>query len=124
MTKEQKDDFPLPVALLVLALVVGFFVLGEPLLSGDLPWPPIEAFLKRNEIALIVSALLFIFNITTIAGGLQRWIGFRKQGSRLKTISGNRSLFNRDLFFRLGVGVLAASVTFMILHHFKLGGLR
>ena len=123
MAVERKDDFPLSLALLILGLVGAFLFLGQPILSGELPWETIETFLKRNDSLLISSGVLFIFNISSLIGGLQRWIGFRKQGSRLKTLRGQRLLFTRANLWRLLAGFVAAVFTYFTLNLYRVGEL-
>jgi hypothetical protein len=122
--KERNDDFPLSLALLTLAAVLGFLILGKPLLSGELKWMSVEAFLQRNLTLLITSGVLFVFNLTSIVGGAQRWIGFRKQGSRLKSLRGERSLLTRQLLVRFGLGLIASCLTFIGLTYFNIGEVR
>lgn len=119
--QSRKEDFPLPLALIVLSLTLAFIALGEPLFSGQLQWSVVEKFLDRNSTLLLTSGVLLIFNLSSIVGGIQRWIGFRKQGSRLKSIRGERSLFSRDVLIRFLIGVVAASVTYLVLYVFKIG---
>lgn len=122
--KERNDDFPLSLALLIFAAVLGFLILGKPLLSGELQWMSVEAFLQRNLPLLITSGVLLVFNLTSIVGGMQRWIGFRKQGSRLKSLRGERSLFTRQLLARVGLGLIASCLTFIGLTYFNIGEVR
>jgi len=122
--QSRSDDFPLPLALLILGLVVGFLLLGRPLLSGELPWPVVEKFLDQNSTLLLTTAVLLIFNLSSLIGGVQRWIGFRKQGSRLKSIRGERPLFTKELLIRFIVSLSAGSLTYAVLSFFKIGELR
>mgnify|MGYP007132073477 CR=1 FL=1 len=121
---QHSSDIPLPLALLFLAAVVGALFFGATLMAEDFPWQAVESFLNRNEALLLTSVVLLILNIGIILGGLQRWIGFRKQGSRLKTIRGERLFFHRVLFYRLGAGFLAAVFTYLCLDQFKIGVLK
>ncbi len=118
---QKKEDFPLPLALLLLGAVIGFIVLGERLLSGELRWEVIEHFPTQNSTLLITSGVLLIFNVSTIIGGIQRWIGFRKQGSRLKSLRGERALFTKALLFRFLISLAAGSLTYLVLTVLKIG---
>lgn len=124
MIPQQKDDFPLPVALLILGVVIAALTFGPPLISGELPWTEVEAFFVRNQHVLIASGVLFVFNVSALIGGLQHWIGFRKQGSRLRSLRGERALFTRKLFIRLFLGIVAAVLTYLALERGHIGEMR
>ncbi len=124
MIRQQKDDFPLPAALLILAVVIAALFLGQPLISGELPWTEVEKFLNRNQNVLIASSVLFIFNVSAFIGGLQHWIGFRKQGSRLRSLRGERALFTRKLLARLLIGFTVAVLTYFILERGHIGEMQ
>jgi DNA integrity scanning protein DisA with diadenylate cyclase activity len=122
--RENREDMPLALALLILSAVVGFLFFGNEIISGDIPVSAIENFFSRNQTVIVLSGILFVLNIYWIIGGLQRWIGFRKQGSRLQNLKGKHPWITRMWIIKTSIGLIAVSITFLILHHFKVGGLK
>lgn len=113
----SKNDIPLPVALLALFLVIGgwaylTYLKGSP-----------DLMLKVSELALKHQSLWWIslcslsFNLAIIGSIVKRTIGLQRQGSRLRKLEGDKTIFlwtKLDTFAVVGGMALSLILKFWI----------
>lgn len=124
MNKEHKEDIPLSLALLLLGGVVAGLVLAPPLISGELPVEGISRFLQKNEDLLFLQGVVLLINAFVVSAVIQRILGLRKQGARLKALR-KEGLKLTNLFWKkLGFSLSASALTLFCLESFHLSRLQ
>ena len=94
----QKSDIPLPAAvLLLLAVIVVMTGVGR-----DYDWNniglQIEGFFERHGGIVTVSVLAIFMNVFSIQTYVSRYLSYRRQGSRLRDLTGTRENATRRLW--------------------------
>lgn len=89
-TKTQKQDIPLPLALALLAAVLVLVATGSSVGNVTLFFDQLDQFLTLNDTLLLIGGVALTFNVVVLSVCFSRLYGFRRQGSRLRALRGER----------------------------------
>lgn len=94
----NKSDIPVPAALLLLAAVGWIVICGPTLESLPNIGDQIESFMDRNGALVAISAVLVFLNAFSVHTYVLKFWSYRKQGSRLRDLVGDRGKDMKSLW--------------------------
>ena len=90
---KYKEDIPLPIAFTALVIVIiSYYLMSSNIKTDDLIW--LNELILQFQIQLLILLLSIIINLSWVLSIMNRVVGLRKQGSRLKKIMGSKSTFS------------------------------
>lgn len=115
IAQTKKQDVPLPIALFLLVITLfGLFVISPA--SKGFDYGLVEAIIEVYGIHISIMFVSLIINLTWSLSVFKRILGLKKQGSRLKKLTGEKGQFSkrnmRIILFSLAIG----GGTFQYLH--------
>jgi hypothetical protein len=96
--KSKADNIPVPAALLLLAAVLWILIAGPNLNSIANLGDQIEAFMDRNGALVMISVVLVFFNAFSVGTYISKFWSYKKQGSRLRDLVGERQRETKGLW--------------------------
>lgn len=88
--KTKPDNIPVPAALLLLAGVLWVLIAGPKITSLATIGDQIEGFMDRNGALVMITVVLMFFNAFSISTYISKFWSYKKQGSRLRDLVGER----------------------------------
>ena len=86
----KRDNIPVPAALLLLGAVLWVLIAGPNLASMATLGDQIESFMDRNGTLVMISVVLVFFNAFSVSTYISKFWSYKKQGSRLRDLVGER----------------------------------
>lgn len=114
--KENNDISPvmaLALLFVVLTALAGLKLNNDPGLTFSM----IIGFVTRNQDILGISFGSILLNLFFIGIGVDRLIGYRKQGSRLRSLKNERKE-SKEFLIKLGLTMMTGIVSYVSLNHF------
>jgi len=108
IAKSKSDNIPLPAALLLLAGVLWVLIAGPNLESMATLGDQIESFMERNGSLVMITVVLMFFNAFSVSTYITKFWSYKKQGSRLRDLVGERQ---RDFKGLCSLTYVVVSVT-------------
>ena len=110
IAKNKSDNIPVPAALLLLAGVLWVLIAGPNLESLATLGDQIESFMERNGSLVMITVVLIFFNAFSISTYIAKFWSYKKQGSRLRDLVGERQ---RDFRGLCSLTYIVVSVTIL-----------
>ena len=108
LAKNKSDNIPVPAALLLLAGVLWVLIAGPNLETMSTLGDQIESFMERNGSLVMITVVLIFFNAFSVSTYITKFWSYKKQGSRLRDLVGER---RRDFKGLCSLTYVVVSVT-------------
>ncbi|MGE0175126.1 MAG: type IV secretory system conjugative DNA transfer family protein [Oligoflexales bacterium] len=112
--KGQRDNIPVPAALLLLGAVLWVLICDPSAESMTNLGDQIESFMDRNGTIVMVTAILAFFNAFSVSTYVSKFWSYRKQGSRLRDLVGERQQ-GIEALWSITYGVISATILYSCL---------
>ena len=120
----KKDNIPVPAALLLLVAVLWLLIAGPNLVSIASLGDQLESFVARNGNLIVVSVVLVFFNALSLGTYISKYWSYKKQGSRLRDLVGERQRSTKGLwsltYVVVSATILYSCVLWLATHLFGL----
>ena len=113
--KTNSQDIPMPLALSLLVVVVLILFSGDRLNQLPELGTSLEAVIVRNGAAIGLSCFLAFMNFMVVHSVVSKSLSLRRQGSRLRTLTGQRDKNARNMMRTLAGIALASLLIFWVL---------
>ncbi len=107
--RTKNDDIPMPLALALLAVVLLLLISGSRLERLADLGSSIESLADKNGALLGISVFLAFTNFLVIHSVVGKTLSFRRQGSRLRTLTGQSDKSTKKMLQQL-IGITVASI--------------
>jgi hypothetical protein len=118
----KRDNIPVPAALLLLGGVVWVLIAGPNLTSLTDLGDQVESFMDRNGPLVLLSVVLVFFNAFSVATYITKFWSYKKQGSRLRDLTGERQHDAKGLwtltYIVVSITILYSCVLWIATHLF------
>ena len=119
-----RRDIPVPAALLLLGAVLWVLIAGPNLNSMARIGDHVESFMDRNGALVLITVVLMLFNALSVSTYISKFWSYKKQGSRLRDLVGERSSDIKELWslacIMVSATILFSSVLWIATHFFGL----